>query len=290
VSIGVPSALILLRAAPARRHDLLPRANPALLGAAIAAAAAWLLGCGWRLASQAQALVEPGEPLSRETFTLLLGSSWGARWLWQFGAGVLLLPAAAALRRWNVAWPGLLAGAAVAMTLPLTGHAMEHPWGPAVGVLLQGAHVATSGVWLGTLTVLAAACARLLPPMPRSAAAMTLATLGARFSPLALLSASLLAAAGTLLGVVNVGRLGALASTGYGRLLLLKLALVGAIAALGALNWRRVVPALQHGSEPDAAVRRLSVSVALELGLAVLVLVVTALLSTAEAPALGAEV
>jgi len=102
----------------------------------------------------------------------------------------------------------------------------------------------------------------------------TVASLVHAFSPAALAFAAIVALTGLLATWAHLGFTSALWTTSYGRTLLLKLAILAALAAAGAWNWKRVKPAL--GDEAGAA--RLRRSVRLELGFGVLVLLVTAIL------------
>ena len=74
----------------------------------------------------------------------------------------------------------------------------------------------------------------------------TVALVG-RFSTLATVMVILVGISGTALAWIEVGSLDALTSTGYGRLLLVKVAVVAVIAGLGVYNHFRLVPALSRG-------------------------------------------
>ncbi|MBW3655662.1 MAG: CopD family protein, partial [Gemmatimonadetes bacterium] len=69
--------------------------------------------------------------------------------------------------------------------------------------------------------------------------------------------------------------------TGYGRALLLKVALLTAVAATGFYNWRRVLPRL---GVDDEGTRRLQRSARVELAIAAAVLLVTAVLVALPTP------
>jgi copper transport protein len=134
-------------------------------------------------------------------------------------------------------------------------------------------------VWLGTLAaMLAVGIPAAFSAAEGSAAAV--AAMVRAFSPMALAGA----VAVGLTGVVNVlFQLNAVSdvwSTGYGRALLVKLALLGGVAALGFYNWRRVLPTLGD----DDATHRLRRSARAELGLGFLVLLVTAVLVALPTP------
>ena len=94
------------------------------------------------------------------------------------------------------------------------------------------------------------------------------------FSPAALGFVGLLVATGTFAAWLHVGGIDALWESGYGRLLLLKLAVFLPVLATGAHNWRRVRPRLGD-VEGARAMRR---SAIVELVVGALVLAVTALL------------
>lgn len=94
------------------------------------------------------------------------------------------------------------------------------------------------------------------------------------------LLAALVFSGGWLLWQLTAG-LSQLFSSGYGRLLLVKLALVTGLLAMGAWHKFRLVPSI-----PDGGRRRLQRSIGVEMLLAALILAVTALLTTVTGPAL----
>lgn len=98
----------------------------------------------------------------------------------------------------------------------------------------------------------------------------------ARFSTAAAYAVVGVGVAGLALAAVNLPNLASLWVTGYGQILLAKLALVAALGAIGAYNHLRVVPAVSDGD--DAALARLRHTVGAEAALVVLVLALTALL------------
>jgi putative copper resistance protein D len=127
------------------------------------------------------------------------------------------------------------------------------------------------------------------PPRERAPAALVAPQVAA-FSRLALVGAGLTVTAGLVnawlrLAVPDTAapvaaRLGALAGTRYGWLLVAKLALVAGIAAFGAVNWRRNSPGLAR----EGGVATLERDVRLELGVAVLALVLSAALAVTSPP------
>jgi putative copper export protein len=94
------------------------------------------------------------------------------------------------------------------------------------------------------------------------------------YSPWALAFAATVVVTGAASAWLHLDAPAALWSTAYGRTLLVKLALLAPVLALGAYNWRRVRPALHDA----AGVARLRRSAAAELAIGALVLAVTAVL------------
>jgi copper transport protein len=82
-----------------------------------------------------------------------------------------------------------------------------------------------------------------------------------------------------------VGSFAALVGSGYGRLVMAKIALVAVIAAAGWWNWRIVTPALEGSDESAPQWLRMGVTVELVLGS--VVLAVTAVLVASWLPVDG---
>lgn len=235
-----------------------------------------------KLYLQVRAFALPGEPLTwAAAQPILTSTSWGHGWEWQAGAALLSLVGLIVAGRNGFGWLLALGGVlALLWTFPLTGHALDHPLGPLVGVGLQGLHLAGAALWLGTLALIVAAALPELRRRPDGEA--MLARLVDGYSPLALTGAGTAAAAGVLLSLTTVASWPALFHTAYGRTLLIKLVLLSGVIALGFHNWRRVRPAL--GAEPGA--RRLTRSASIELAIGTLLLAVTAVLVALPAPGL----
>ena len=70
------------------------------------------------------------------------------------------------------------------------------------------------------------------------------------FSPMALVSASVVVGTGVISAWLRLGILSALWASNYGRVLLLKLAALSGIVVTGAYNWRRVHPLLGTAAAP----------------------------------------
>ncbi len=125
------------------------------------------------------------------------------------------------------------AGAALAIGMAATWAAADHAGvGSQVPLALplDIVHVMAMGTWLGGLTVVVAALLR-----PAGADVPVLARAVRRFSTIAACCIGALVATGTYQAWRQVGTLGALTGTVYGRLLLVKLLGVGLLIALGYL-------------------------------------------------------
>jgi copper transport protein len=179
-------------------------------------------------------------------------------------------------REHRLAWPLAALGAAVAITPTLSGHARVEG---AIGVVSDWIHVLAAGAWAGGLAFLVLVLVRATGE--RWAVASRVVP---RFSALAVVSVTTLLVAGVVNGFLEVRSWSGLWETTYGRLLLVKVALVLPILALGAFNNRFSVPRLRAGVASAVEQRRFLTSVAVELTLAVLVVGVTAAL-VAEPPA-----
>jgi putative copper export protein len=150
--------------------------------------------------------------------------------------------------------------------------------------LVNPFHEVAAGLWLGTLFVLVAVG---LPAILRHADSRDqrgplVAEMVARFSPLALLASAVLGLTGIITSWVHLKYLAALWTTPYGYALVAKLCVVVIVVALGAWNWRRMVPKL--GSEE--VTHQLQFSARTELVFAAIVLLVTAVLVSLPSPQL----
>lgn len=163
----------------------------------------------------------------------------------------------------------LLAGVLLA-SIALTGHAQEEEgWALLVHGAADALHLLAAGLWLGGLTVLvillADSARRLDDEAPRRALV--------RFSTTGIVAVVVLLSTGFVNAVFLVGAPAALLSTGYGRVLLAKIALFLLMVALAALNRRD----LRHETASMAVLRR---RVIIEQALGACVLAAVALLGT----------
>jgi len=197
---------------------------------------------------------------------VVVDSRWGGSWRWHAATAVTVALASLRLARGRHLAPYALALTAAVIVAPWLGHGAGSVWRGA----LHSAHLAGTGAWLGTVVVLALVARG----TARTEAASSLTPVIARFSPWALACATLAFASGIVLAWTYLGGFAALADTTYGRVLLVKLALVAGIGLCGAINWRGV----RQGNAPKAGL------IQSEAVLAVLAIAVTAWLSETEHP------
>jgi len=258
---GLTFVVVVLRGAPdARTRRSLTLAAAGAAAVALAQLAVALVTLGSLSHGLGAAAVVP---FSQTAFALAaaarvmlgLATALGAMALARGGRGPALVLAT-------------LAGAAllVASSASLS-HAMARLDHRGWLLTLDAAHQLAAAIWVGGL-------AHLLVAMGGDPSGAPAAVVARRFSTLALLSVSVLVAAGALLSVGYVGDPGALVQTAYGVMVLTKLALLAAILWLAAANFRLV------RRMTSAVPVQLARAVEVELGLAVTVLFAAASLTS----------
>lgn len=256
-------AVLINMLAPGTGLLEIPRVRRRLRRLAIAGVAAVVLGTAGE-ALAAWASTGWGAPALRA----LLANSAGHWWT------VRLITAAAVAVGWRVASVRLrylvpVAAALVVYSFAATSHGAATRG--AVGLAFESAHILAASVWLGGAIALAAVWAA-----ARTAGGGGRRTLLRRYSLTAGAAVPVLIASGLANAVLEVGASRDLVSSSYGRGLLIKLGVVGALLAVAAVNAVLLRPAadvhLPRG-------RHLGRSVVLEAALGIAVLVPTALLA-----------
>jgi copper transport protein len=260
----------------------------ALIGAAVAGVARFggssgsdlgLAAAGWALAAVGLLLLAESQRITAaSSFGELLDTTIGAALVWRAAAlaasGLALL---FACRRPRARRAALAAAALAALGLIVAhveaGHAGAGGWPVALAVSAQAVHFAAAGIWFGGLAAL------LLGFRSASAAAREAAV--RRFAGLALGALLVVAASGVLRAVDELAAWNDLFASGYGRALLVKVALLTAIVAIAARHRPWKEPA---GAGDLGALQRRS---RLELGLALAAIAVAALLGTLAPPGSG---
>ncbi len=167
------------------------------------------------------------------------------------------------VRRRGGAAPATVVGALVAAgSFAATGHNRAGDTAT-LATLADIAHLLAAAVWAGGLVLLWRTLALRRRADP-AADPVQAGRIVARFSTLATGGIVVVGLAGLALGWSEVRALSALTDTTYGLLLLGKVAVVAAIAAMGAYNHFRLVPALERGPA-RAALARLRTTLRVEV-------------------------
>lgn len=241
---------------------------------------------GLRLVAQTAALSLDG-PFDAGTMRdIVFASGWGAAWLLHMGAAGLAAagfalagrgPGAARLG-WGIA---ALAVSALAVSLALSGHSAASPRLPALTVVLDALHVLAAGGWLGALLALAVVGIPSTLDQPQGERGLAISGLVNAFSPAALAFAGLAVITGAFAAWVHAGLPPAFLGAPYGRVLILKVVALAAVAALGLYNWRWIRPRLAE----ERLALRFRRTATLELAFGALVLAATAVLVATPPPA-----
>ena len=216
---------------------------------------------------------------------VLMQTPPGHVWMLRAAIAVLFAGAAcAAQRRFRTAllWPCALAGACLAGSLAWLGHAGAAE-GPLAGIHLSAdvLHLLSAAVWPGSLLPFALFIRLLLKSREPALLAVARAATR-RFSSLSFVAVGFLAGSGSVNSWLLVGNLHALFYTGYGRLLLVKLAIFAVMVAIGAFNLLRLKPRLSvsggYASSDAAVLKRIARNVFIELCLGAIVLLAVGIL------------
>ena len=252
-------------------------------GLGVWAAAALLVTAVLRLYTQSLAMHGPGEALDPFFVgAMVIETLWGHAWLIQV-VGALVAVAGFALARGGRSWGwavATIAGVALAVTPALSGHAVSTPGVTVQAVIADTVHVIGAAGWLGSLFFVLIVGIPIAVRQAHDRRGETVARLVNAFSPTALVFAGLATLTGVFAAWLHIGFSSALWTSDYGRTLLIKLAILSVVLATGAYNWLRVKPALGD----DVGTKRMQRSATLELGVGVLVVIVTAILVATPPP------
>ena len=210
-----------------------------------------------------------------------MGTDWGAAWRVQLMGAVAALIGLLVAQNHRLGWGVLTIGAAMlAGGTTMGSHAHVAPQQPGLVSAFDFLHILAASAWLGALFWMALAALPIIQSAPDNRAPRAAALVNA-FSPVALTNAIIVAITGFIGAKYKFAHWAPLFTTSYGQVLLVKLALLGFVAALGYHNWRRVRPNLGT----DEATARLERSSKLELAVGLLVIIVTAVLVATPTPA-----
>ena len=179
---------------------------------------------------------------------------------------------------WWVAWAGM--SLALLATSSLSGHAaVATPrW---VSLVNDVTHLAAGSVWFTGVIVLAV----ILPSGWRAAGPdgrlRLLASSVERFSHVGMVTIGIVAVTGAVNSLLHVGKLSDFIETGYGKTLLIKIAIFSAILPMGGINHyfvrARLLKAVEEGT-PTASQKLFRKTIAVELVIALSIVGVTGLL------------
>jgi putative copper export protein len=221
-----------------------------------------------RLYIQLDAMRFPGEALAVSLNPLITTTTWGKAWVAQVAFALVTAAAFwASTRARSVVAVTSVSLTVLAVTFSLSGHAAATEQFRAAVVSADALHVITAGTWIGTLAIIVIGW-RMLRELNAVARIIN------AFSPLALASAAMLTASGVVGALVHVRPLGSIFTSTYGRVLLVKLFLVGIVIATGWFNWKRHTTRISsdEGAALEAgAVRELVAATAVILATALLI-------------------
>ena len=191
-------------------YQVLTRREPRLRRLVVAGVALLIVAEPVALIAQLASLSFDGD-----TAIAVLGSTFGRLLGLRLGVAFLVW----ALLALESPWPVLGLGGVMSLIDGATAHAF--PGLPGAGLLVDAVHVAAMGIWVGGLAAFLFAPDRRFTTYARGAFAVSVAT-------------------GLLLALAHLGSLGALVTTDYGRVLVVKVALVAAVLALFSLPLFRI--------------------------------------------------
>jgi copper resistance protein D len=249
---------------------------------------ALLSGGAWLLFVSAQM---SGQPIAATlaqgvVATVVTRTRFGQIWILRFVLAVilaLLLLIPQGWRRWLWRWAGLALAAGMLASLAWAGHGGATPGRPGeLHLAADMLHLLAAGAWVGSLIPLAL----LLAEIRRSDdpfAAATARRAVVRFSILAAVSVVVLFTAGLVNTWFLAGTVPALIGTGYGRLLVAKIAIFATMVIIAAVNLLRMTPRLASASVErrpliQAALGHLRRNALVEAGLGLCVLSIVAIL------------
>lgn len=289
----LPAFGLAMFGVPSAGRDGCDAASPlALPGLLAALAAAGLVASVGQIVAMAAAMSGVAvADLDRQTLVdLLIGSAVGYAWLLRVTMLVLLGLVVIVLRRHRIVMAGLamLSSGTAAATLAWTGHgAMDEGARGWVHLGADVLHLLAAGGWLGALAALILLLRASVTGDPSGLATAHRAL--DRFSGAGTLFVGLILVTGIVNTwlIVGPGHVADLPGSPYGQLLLAKLTLFVAMLGLAAANRFRLVPALaaaMAAGDHQRALGSMRRSLALEIGCAIVILILVAWLGTLEPP------
>jgi len=262
------------------------------------AALAFLVGECLGLAGQAVTMADAPlmDSISPAVLRVVLTSTnYGTWWIVRVASGLALMGACSAKMRidkWKTdsrepfgfAYKaGTVAlGSLMLLSIPLSGHAGAVQQWTVAAVGIDWLHLAATAIWIGGLACFATA-ALVLWRREGNDSIRLLSSISKRFSKLAQICVPVLLATGIYSTWLHLPSLSAFFTTNYGRVLLAKISVVVPILIIGAVNWKRVLPALAAfqtaATVAETWARRFQRLLPTEAALGVVVLALVAILT-----------
>ncbi|MEJ7760660.1 MAG: copper resistance protein CopC [Gemmatimonadaceae bacterium] len=230
-----------------------------------------------RLLAQSYAMHAPGTGFAPALMWSMIGlTTWGWGWLLQVVATVVAITGFVLARRkraegWIIAAVGAVLGS---FAPALSGHAAAAPALRPLAIMADGIHIIGASGWLGSLLVLLVAGIPAAMALDKDDRGQAVARLVNAFSPTALVFAGLTASTGVFAAWLHLESISALWQTDYGTMLFRKLVILSIVAGIGAWNFRYVKPRLGELE----GVKKIKRSATFEVGVASVVLLITAIL------------
>jgi putative copper resistance protein D len=253
-----------------------------------------LLSTGWLVLMASSMAGTPLWPIDQEAIGgLLIGSAIGAAWKVRVVALVIAAVAAMVAARRSAGLSIVMAASAVALaTLAWTGHgAMDENASGWIHLAADILHLIASGAWLGALFGLVLLVSRPAARVDAAHLSMTHRALRG-FGAIGTLVVATIVLTGLYNGwmLIGIGNVGALPSTLYGQLFILKMALFVAMLGLASLNRFRLTPTFERAiiaHDAHSALSALRRSLAIETACITAIFVLVAWLGTLEPPAIS---
>ena len=225
-----------------------------------------------------------GEAMTADTLgTVITETRFGLVSEVRLGLAIILATGLASDRLAGARWVALAAALGLLVSIAWTGHAGSTAGEIGIVHLIADAfHLVAAAAWIGGVASLALL---LVVASRRQAHGWTLLAQDAaqRFSALGIVSVTTLLMSGVVNSVILVGSLHALLVTGYGRLLMLKIALFAVMLGFAAVNRFRLTPGLADfpgGEQEHDAVRMLTRNCVIEIALGLTIFAIVGALGT----------
>ena len=251
-----------------------------LKGAAITLAIADVLGVFAQAGQVNGALI--GWPWQPTFITVLLDTRFGGLAIARLSLALLLMGLLLGRpNRWN-RWVGLAAGLLLMLTFSLESHAAAEPL-PILPVLADWAHFSAISVWVGGLMSFLASIWAVHQLEPETRTRLT-AELIPNFTRLAMTSVGIISLTGLYASYLRIGSPVALLDTTYGKVLLIKLAIILPMLGFGGVHFLITTPLIRRAArQPGGNPRLVGLFrglLATETLLGVMVLIVVSIFTT----------